>query len=219
VAAVPTTDVVKRASVDGSHPAQRGKNVPLTTFLSEESQKHFVKNFGLIARVDEKLRRDHFATSPNLSKKTSIDDAVKRYKRQPNILKSTFFLADDNWLLNRANSENNKRVAFIYNNEQQMALQLKVNQRTVTIHKLTQKEVPRFKKDAIEIKKGEYILCESDEKKVRFYISGKWNPIKGDWLLYHCEQSRPLPAVNMLVKYLKWVVDGTGTPIKPVAEK
>lgn len=185
----------------------------------EDAQKLYIENYGLDISVDAKLAKDHFCTAPNLSSSTSIKDAVDRYSRNQKILKSSFFVANETTLLNKARSA--KKVAMVYQGNQQMATAVKVTRRTVEIQVLKDKKEASRYRDVHEVEvKGttHYLTCSSTEKDVQLRIIGPWDPIKGTFSLYHYEEGTLPSKAEMLAKYLPWVmVDDK--PIRPVAKK
>lgn len=186
---------------------------------ADDAQKLYIENYGLDISVDSKLAKDHFCTAPNLSSSTSIKDAVDRYSRNQKILKSSFFVANETTVKNKAGG--GKKIAMVHQGSQQMAVAVKVTRRTVEIEVLKDKKEASRYRDVHQVEvKGEihYLTCSSAEKDVTLKLIGPWDPIKGTFSLYHYEEGTLPTKAEMVAKYLPWVMDD-GKPIRPVAKK
>src|ERR1700716_510058 len=93
----------------------------------------YVDHFPLKYKVSSKFRDDHTLDAPNLSKQTSIEAAIDRYKRNQNVKKSSWLLLDDKTLINKAKSAN--KGTDVHQGKQQITMQLVVTRRTVTIER------------------------------------------------------------------------------------
>ena len=184
-----------------------------------DAQRLYMGRYRLSYTVSAKFNDDHIVAAPNLSKTTSIEAAVARYKKQPNILLSSWILVDANTLKNKAASA--PKVACIYNSTQQMALAIKVQRRTVSITARTRKEIQGDNPaNYIKVTLGDgdrYLTCKSDLQDVTLCVKGSWSPLKGLVDLYHYEEGA-MPTLAIVAKYLEWVVDASGTPLYPVAK-
>lgn len=89
--------------------------------------KHNPPKYTVTAKFDD----DHITAAPNLSKKTSIESALERYKKNQAILKSSWLLIDKDTIKNKATG--GRKIASLHQGAQQMTVEIKVKRRTVTI--------------------------------------------------------------------------------------
>lgn len=103
---------------------------------------------------------------------------------------------------------------------QQLAAEIKVTRRTVTMSELTQKELQRYEYEEVKIgTETRYVNCSSAEKEITIKIMGEWKPLTGEFSLYHYDEKAIDRKHDMDKKYLKWIVDSdTGKLIRPVAK-
>ncbi len=187
-----------------------------------DAQKAFILFKSLSYEVTAKFDDDHITAAPSLSKSDSFKSAVERYKKQPNVLLSSWILLDKSTLQNKA--ANATKVAYVHNGVQQMAVAVKVKRRTVTISAFTRKEIQGSNpKDFEEVTTvaGEkrYLRLKSDKiEDITLCVTGPWNPFTGVVQMYHYDEG-PLPACAMLDKYLRWRIDHNGVPRSPEAKK
>jgi hypothetical protein len=185
---------------------------------ARDAQAAFIKlypyKYTVTARFDDK----HITAAPNLSKQTSIESAVQRYK-EDRTLRSSWILLDKDTLKNMATGAT--KVACVYNGAQQIAMAINVKRRTVTIESNTRKDIQGANpKDYIRVTiAGEerYLKCKSEEKEVTLSVRGPWRPLTGEVELYHYDEGR-MPNAEMLDRYCEWVVDEGGRPIRPTAK-
>jgi hypothetical protein len=178
----------------------------------------FTKLYPLAYTVADKFKTDHTLAAPNLSKKTSIEAAVARYKKNTKITTSSWMLLDASTLVNKAAGA--PKRATVYNGAQQMTLQLTVKRRTVRIEKLEPKELQRYEHTDVKVgTETHHLNCSSDEKDVKINVVGGWSPLAGDVEMYHYEEAA-LPGAHVLLdKYLEWNVDdATEAPVSPTAK-
>jgi hypothetical protein len=184
--------------------------------------EHFPLKFSIAAKFDE----DHMMVG-NLSSQTSITQAVDRYTRAKKQHKNPALMSS--WLAITTDTVKNKaasaaRRAMLHKGSQQMAIQIKVKRRTVTLDELTPKEKLQAKKP-IEVKISDreiyYLTARSDEKDVDLLVIGEWQPLTGNVSMYHYQEGRvDSVTVAMEDKYLMWHWNAaTSTPTAPVATK
>lgn len=178
----------------------------------------FFCNYPLKFKVASKLSGDHQLEATNLSKKESIAAAIERYKKNQRITASSWVVLESSDIINKAKHAD--KVAIIFGGKQQLAVNVSVTQRTVGITRLTVKEKQRYK--SIEVKIGRdihYLNCISEEKNTKISIVGPWDPLSGEVSLYHYEAKKISQGDKMLDKYLEWVCDEKGKPIRPAAKR
>lgn len=187
-----------------------------------EAQKAFIRFKSLSYEVTAKFDDDHITAPPILSKAASFASAVERFKKQPNVLLSSWILVDKSTLKNKA--ANATKVACVHGGAQQMALAIKVQRRTVTIFAYTRKEIqghnPKDFEEVVTVG-GEkrYLRLKSAKiEDVTLCVTGPWNPFTGVVQLFHYAESA-MPACAMLEKYLTWHVDNDGITRHPEARK
>lgn len=175
-------------------------------------KEHHPLTFSVTAKFDD----DHITAATNLSKEKSIASAIERYKKQPNILRSSWILVDHNTLQNKAAGAT--KVPCVHQGAQQMAIAIKVKRRTVTIDAFTKRELQGDNLSKYTKVGEHYLSCKSEEKDVTLAVKGPYDPMTGAVELYHYEEGA-LPAAAMVDKYLVWVVDDKDELIRPQAKK
>ena len=177
----------------------------------------WIKENPLTYEVTGKFEDDHIITS-NLSKQTSIEAAIDRYKRNQNITTSSWIMLDKDKLV--AKAQGAQKRASVHQSAQQLTMAIKVNRRTVTISLLDKKERQRYEHQEVQIgTETHYLNCGSDEKEIILLIVGPWNPVTGEVGLYHYQEGALPGGHVMLPQYLKWNYDDTDKLIGPVAKK
>ncbi len=172
--------------------------------------KLYVDHYPLTYEVTDKLSEDHQLAAANISKQTSINAAIERYTRNQNILLSSWFLLSEDNLINKAKSADKK--ARVYNGNQQLTAKIKVTRRTVTLSVIDRKAALNSKKELKQVLiEGEkhYLDCTSEEKTLDIQIVGPWNPLTGDFKLYHYQEGALPLAHDMLARYNVWIRDKT----------
>ena len=176
----------------------------------------YISNYPLKMTVATKFSGDHLLQAPNLSKRTSIDAAIKRYQANQTITRSSWMLMDHSTILNKA-AIGEKR-ALEHAQKQQLAVRINVVRRTVEIERLEYKQRQTYENVLVTVG-GEthYLNCVSREQNVDIKVVGDWHPLTGDFELYHYEEKALMPDV-MIERYLRWVQDKTTRQyIRPVA--
>ncbi len=177
----------------------------------------YVSNYPLKMTVATKFTGDHLLQAPNLSKKTSIDAAIRRYQADQTVRLSSWMLMDHSTILNKAAT--GVKRALEHAQKQQLAVRINVVRRTVEIDRLEHKERQTYENVPVTVG-GEihYLNCVSREQKVDIKVVGNWKPLTGDFELYHYEEKALMPDV-MIERYLRWVQDDTTRQyIRPVAK-
>jgi hypothetical protein len=178
----------------------------------------WIKEHPLTYAVTGKFNDAHIIT--NLTKKKSIEAAIKRYKEDQNIKLSSWIGHDKDKLVAKAQGAHNKR-ASVHQGAQQLTVAIKVKRRTVKISPLTKKELQRYEHEDVEIgSEMHHLNCSSDEQEIILLIVGPWNPLTGEVGLYHYKEGTIPADHQMLDKFLEWNVDETTKkPVSPVATK
>jgi hypothetical protein len=159
---------------------------------------------------------------PLLSKSACFASAVERFKKQPNVLLSSWILVDKSTLKNKA--ANAPKVACVHVGAQQMALAIKVQRRTITIFAYTRKEIqghnPKDFEEVITVGGEKRFLRLKSDKivDITLCVTGPWNPFTGVVQLFHYAEGA-LPACAMLERYLRWHVDKDGITRHPEVKK
>lgn len=188
--------------------------------------------------LSDKFSSDHLLE--RLSSSQAADHAIERFCRR-RIAISTWMDVERRQIVDKAlgTIANCKTSIFtdgpattlvehlrplVHRQQQQLAVRIQCNVRTVTVTNLTVHEsrLPANRKKHHEVKlDGQtfYLRCKSEESREKFWIIGPWNPLTGEFTLYHFQQYLPLPTLDMLLKYRKWIVDADGTPMAPTATK
>ncbi len=177
----------------------------------------YISNYPLKMSMATKFTGDHLLQAPNLSKKTSIDAAIRRYQADQTVRLSSWMLMDHSTILNKAAT--GEKRALEHAQKQQLAVQINVVRRTVEIDRLEHKERQTYENVPVTVG-GEihYLNCVSREQKVDIKVVGNWKPLTGDFELYHYEEKALMPDV-MIERYLRWVQDDTTRQyIRPVAK-
>ena len=142
---------------------------------------------------------------------------MKRYEENQNIRASSWIEISKDTLKNKAKASTTRR-AIVHAGEQQMAVQISVERKTITMEVLEFKELQRYEYHTVVIN-GEkhYINCSSAaSENINLTIVGPWNPLTGAVELYHYQETFPATAA-MLPKFLEWRVDGGNNPLSPTA--
>jgi hypothetical protein len=186
-----------------------------------EAQKAFIRFKSLSYEVTAKFDDDHITAPPVLSKSACFASAVERFKKQPNVLESSWILVDKSTLKNKV--VNATKVACVYGGAQQMALAIKVQRRKVLISAHTRKEIqghnPEHYKEVSVGGDKRYLELKSLKiEDITLCVTGPWNPFTGVVLLFHYAECA-MPACAMLEKYLRWHVDKDGRTRHPEARK
>ena len=177
----------------------------------------YISNYPLKMTVATKFSGDHLLQAPNLSKKTSIDAAIRRYQANQTITRSSWMLMDPSTILNKAAT--GEKRALQRAQKQQLAVRISVVRRTVEIDRLEHKERQTYENMPVMVG-GEthYLNCVSREQNVDIKIVGDWKPLTGDFELFHYEEKALMPD-EMIEPYLRWVQDDTTKQyIRPVAK-
>lgn len=180
------------------------ENLEVTQVDPRTAQELYFKHFPLKYSVSDKIIRDHVTSAPNLSKQTSINEALDRYVRDRGRTPiSSWILLSSQTLINKAT--NARKMASVHAGKQQMTLEIAVTRRTVTLTRLTDKDRRRYEYKTIKVgQEVHYLNCASDERELKICIMGQWSPLTGNVVLYHYEEGA-LPATpQLLPQYLSW---------------
>jgi hypothetical protein len=237
-------DVLKKATTllteieaEGKKKKGSGKKGDDDDEADEETKKvapniaydYYVGAAPLKFTVTNKFETDHLAEGENvdsrgLSQREAIEAALERYKRKGTPVSSWLNLTPST-VVNKVKSAQRK-AASVFKSKQQIMILISVDSITAKIDKLSSDDVAKKRyKDMVEASApgdngSGYVLPSVESRQITVKVIGPWNPLTGEVDVYHYEKDEAWNGGHeFLPKYLQFIVDERGAPIRPAAKK
>jgi hypothetical protein len=176
---------------------------------SAAAKDWYFDNCKLDCSVDAKFYGDHMLDEKNFGAKQAKEAAFGRFKKNKTTTCSWIWI-DKQTLFNKVRGSNKNR-AGIHSGNQQLAVELKVQRRTVWIEELDKKDVAKGKfKDPENLGDDRHplwVICQSRlEENIKISVVGPWNPLKGDFTIHHYEEKGMSGQPQVIDKYRFFII-------------